>query len=117
MVGGEMIPCRSQKRARGPAGMSVSRHSTWNRTTILERAYRGGTRPRHRHLQPADYRVISTSVLADGRCRVMVETDQPPGCPSCGVVPSRRKERRVQRIRDIPVAGPVEVLRSKYRCE
>jgi transposase len=36
-----------------------------------------------------------------------------------GVVSSRRKERRFQRIRDIPVAGPVEVLWSKYRwhCE
>uniref|UniRef100_UPI0019699BA2 transposase n=1 Tax=Arthrobacter celericrescens TaxID=2320851 RepID=UPI0019699BA2 len=66
-----------------------------------------------------DYRVISATVLADGRRQVMVETDQPPGCPSCGVVASRRKERRVQRIRDIPIAGAVEVLWSKYRwyCE
>jgi hypothetical protein len=48
-----------------------------------------------------------------------VETDQPPGCPSCGVISSRRKERRLQPLRDIPVAGPVEVLWSKYRwyCE
>ncbi|KRE71192.1 ISL3 family transposase [Arthrobacter sp. Soil762] len=66
-----------------------------------------------------DYHVISASVLADGRRRVIVETDQPPGCPTCGVVASRRKERRLQRIRDIPVAGAVEVLWSKYRwyCE
>ena len=66
-----------------------------------------------------DYRVISASVLADGRRRVIVETDQPPGCPTCGVVASRRKERRLQRIRDIPVAGAVELLWSKYRwyCE
>jgi transposase len=66
-----------------------------------------------------DYRVISASVLADGRRRVIVETDQPPGRPTCGVVASRRKERRLQRIRDIPVAGSVEVLWSKYRwhCE
>ncbi|MGO4859649.1 ISL3 family transposase [Arthrobacter sp. 2MCAF14] len=66
-----------------------------------------------------DYRVISTSVSPDGGRRVIVETDQPPGCPTCGVVASRRKERRFQRIRDIPVAGPVEVLWSKYRwyCE
>ena len=66
-----------------------------------------------------DYRVISTSVLAVGRRQVVVETDQPPGCPSCGVIASRRKERRFQRIRDIPVAGAVEVLWSKYRwyCE
>lgn len=66
-----------------------------------------------------DYRVISTSLSPDGGRRVIVETDQPPGCPTCGVVASRRKERRFQRIRDIPVAGPVEVLWSKYRwyCE
>ncbi len=66
-----------------------------------------------------DYRVISISLGPDGGRRVIVETDQPPGCPTCGVVASRRKERRFQRIRDIPVAGPVEVLWSKYRwyCE
>ncbi|MGM7776843.1 ISL3 family transposase [Arthrobacter sp. KNU-44] len=66
-----------------------------------------------------DYRVISTGLSPDGGRRVIVETDQPPGCPTCGVVASRRKERRFQRIRDIPVAGPVEVLWSKYRwyCE
>ena len=66
-----------------------------------------------------DYRVISATVLDDGRRRVIVEADQPPGCPSCGVVATRRKERRFQRIRDIPVAGAVEVLWSKYRwhCE
>jgi transposase len=65
-----------------------------------------------------DYYVISTTVIA-GRRQVIVETDQPPGCPSCGVISSRRKERRFQRLRDIPVAGPVEVLWSKYRwyCE
>ena len=66
-----------------------------------------------------DYRVLSVTVLEDGRRQIIVETDQPPGCPSCGVVATRRKERRLQRIRDIPVAGAVEVLWSKYRwhCE
>lgn len=65
-----------------------------------------------------DYRVISTTVIAGCR-QVIVETNEPPGCPSCGVISSRRKERRLQRVRDIPVAGPVEVLWSKYRwyCE
>jgi transposase len=61
-----------------------------------------------------DYRVISTTLTA-GRRQVVVETDQPPGCPGCGVISSRRKERRLQRLRDIPVAGPVDVLWSKYR--
>jgi hypothetical protein len=66
-----------------------------------------------------DYRVISATVWEDNRCQIIVETDQPPGCPSCGVVATRRKERRFQRIRDIPVAGAVEELWSKYRwrCE
>lgn len=61
----------------------------------------------------------SPPACPDGSRRVIVETDQPPGCPTCGVVTSRRKERRFRRIRDIPVAGPVEVLWSKYRwyCE
>lgn len=65
-----------------------------------------------------DYRVISTTVTA-GRRQVIVETDELPGCPSCGVIASRRKECRFQRLRDIPVAGPVDVLWSKYRwyCE
>ncbi|MEV7638270.1 ISL3 family transposase [Pseudarthrobacter enclensis] len=65
-----------------------------------------------------DYRVISTTVTA-GRRQVIVETDELPGCPSCGVIASRRKERRFHRLRDIPVAGLVEVLWSKYRwyCE
>jgi hypothetical protein len=40
-------------------------------------------------------------VLEDGRRRVIVEADQPPDRPSCGVVASRREERRFQRIRDI----------------
>lgn len=61
-----------------------------------------------------DYRVIATTLTPRGR-QVIVETDQPPGCPSCGVIAVRRKERRLQRLRDIPVAGPVEVLWSKYR--
>ena len=65
-----------------------------------------------------DYHDISTTITA-GRRQVIIETDQPPGCPSCGVIASRRKERRLQRLRDIPVAGPVDVLWSKYRwyCE
>lgn len=65
-----------------------------------------------------DYHVVSTTVSAGSR-QVIVETNQPPDCPSCGVISSRRKERRFQRLRDIPVAGPVEVLWSKYRwyCE
>ena len=65
-----------------------------------------------------DYRVISTTVRrrpAAGHRR----NRRAAGLPSCGVIASRRKERRLQRLRDIPVAGPVDVLWSKYRwyCE
>jgi transposase len=57
--------------------------------------------------------------MSAGRRQVIIETGVLPGCPSCGVIASRRKERRLQRLRDIPVAGPVKVLWSKYRwyCE
>ena len=62
-----------------------------------------------------DYRVISTTITTDGCRQVIVESEQPQGCPSCGVVATRRKQRRFQRIRDIPVAGKIEVLWRKYR--
>ena len=39
----------------------------------------------------------------------------PPGCPSCGVITSRVKERRRQQLRDIPVAGAVVLLWDKRR--
>jgi hypothetical protein len=63
------------------------------------------------------YRIATT--VAAGYRQVIIETDQLPGCPSCGVISSRRKERRFQRLRDIPVAGTVDGLWSKYRwyCE
>ncbi|MET4588863.1 hypothetical protein ABIA70_000441 [Arthrobacter sp. 754] len=50
-----------------------------------------------------------------GQRRVIIETDQPRGCPTCGIVASRWRVRRLQRIRDIPVAGSVDVLWSKFR--
>lgn len=65
-----------------------------------------------------DYRVISAGTNTNGRRHIVIETDFPPGCP-CDVLSSRRKDRRIQRVKDIPVAGAVEVFRSKYRwyCE
>lgn len=38
-----------------------------------------------------------------------------PGCPSCGVIASHVKERCCHRLRDIPVAGRVEMLWLKRR--
>src|SRR6185312_12305255 len=62
-----------------------------------------------------DFRVINAEVLPQGQRRITVESDQPPGCPDCGTIALRRKARRLQRLRDIPVAGPVRVLWNKYR--
>ena len=63
----------------------------------------------------ADYSVISAGTDTNGRRQIVIETDLPPGRPNCGVISSRRKERRFQRVKDIPVAGKVEVFWSKYR--
>ncbi|WP_267784974.1 hypothetical protein [Paenarthrobacter ureafaciens] len=73
----------------------MSKHSSWNRTTNLDRAYRGRGRCCHQPFNLPDYRVISTSIAA-GLRQVIIETTHPPGA-----------------------AGPVEVLWSKYRwyCE
>jgi transposase len=45
--------------------------------------------------------------------RTHVESTMESGCPACGVIGTRRHSLRRQRIRDIPVAGPVEVIWSK----
>ena len=62
-----------------------------------------------------DFRVINTEILPLGQRRITVESERPPGCPDCGTVAVRRKGRRLQCLRDIPVAGPVRVLWNKYR--
>ncbi|MDQ6740898.1 MAG: ISL3 family transposase [Actinomycetota bacterium] len=63
----------------------------------------------------SDYRVVATTVLTFGQRRVTVESVFPPGCPTCGVVSVRRKERRFQRLRDIHLAGPFELVWAKLR--
>ena len=62
-----------------------------------------------------DYRVAGTVLLPGGVRHGTVESMFPPGCPSCGVIASRVKERRCQRLRDIPVAGAVVLLWDKRR--
>lgn len=62
-----------------------------------------------------DYCVTDAEVLAFGQRRVSVEATVEAGCPSCGVISTRVHSRRTQRLRDIPVAGPVEVLWAKRR--
>jgi transposase len=62
-----------------------------------------------------DYRVLSAVDAADGVRQVEVETTAPPGCPQCGVLAVRVHSRRRQRLRDLPVAGPVELVWAKRR--
>lgn len=62
-----------------------------------------------------DYTVRSAVTDTFGQRRVTVESTVPPGCPCCGVVAARRKERRLQRLRDTPAADPVELIWAKRR--
>ena len=62
-----------------------------------------------------DYRVIDAVDLPEGGRRVTVASTDPPGCPECGVIATKAHSRRLQRVRDVPVAGAVEVLWAKRR--
>ena len=66
-----------------------------------------------------DYRVLSVVDEDDGVRRVEVESTDPPGCPVCGVLAVRVHSRRRQRLRDLPVAGPTEVvwLKRRWFCD
>ena len=61
------------------------------------------------------YRVIDAVDLPEGRRQVVVESVDPPGCTACGVIATKVHSRRLQRLRDIPVAGVVEVVWAKRR--
>ena len=62
-----------------------------------------------------DYRVTAVQEAADGTRRIEVESTAPPGCPVCGVLAVRVHSRRRQRVRDLPVAGPVQLVWVKRR--
>jgi transposase len=62
-----------------------------------------------------DYRVIDALDLAGGVRRVLVESTAPPGCPACGVISTSVHARRRQVVRDVPVAGAVQVVWAKRR--
>jgi transposase len=62
-----------------------------------------------------DYRVIAALDVPEGGRRVEVEMTSPPGCPRCGVVSVRVHSRRRQRVRDVPLAGALEVIWCKRR--
>lgn len=62
-----------------------------------------------------DFRVLGASIQAFGQRRIRIGSMLEAGCPSCGTVSVRRHSKRLQRVRDIPVGGPVEVFWVKYR--
>jgi len=62
-----------------------------------------------------DYHVVGAVDLPGGGRRVVIEATSPPGCPVCGVVATRVHQRTWQRLRDVPVAGAVEVIWCKRR--
>src|SRR5438105_2040131 len=62
------------------------------------------------------YRVIQAVDLSGGRREVRVEAVRvEDGCPDCGVLSTRVHQRTRQRLRDVPVAGRVEVVLVKRR--
>jgi transposase len=63
----------------------------------------------------SDYRVADAGVLAFGQRRIRVVATAEADCPSCGVISDRVHSRRPQRLRDVPVAAPVEVVWAKRR--
>jgi transposase len=62
-----------------------------------------------------DYRVINVVDHVDDVRLVEVESTDPPGCPVCGVLAGRVHSRRRQRLRDLPVAGRIDVVWVKRR--
>ena len=62
-----------------------------------------------------DYRVLHAVDADDGVRRVEVESTAAPGCPVCGVLAVRVHSSRRQTLRDLPVAGPTEVVWVKRR--
>ncbi|MDD0856779.1 transposase family protein [Arthrobacter alpinus] len=62
-----------------------------------------------------DYRVLGAETLSFGQRRIHSENTVESGCPGCGAIGTRRHSGRRQRVRDIPVAGPVEVVWAKRR--
>lgn len=62
------------------------------------------------------YRVVDAVDLPLGGRRVRVQpVDLADGCPSCGVISARVHAWIVQRVRDIPHAGQLEVMVRKPR--
>jgi len=71
------------------------------------------------HFNLPDYRVIAVVDGDDGVRRIDVVSTAPPGCPQCGVLARRVHSRRRQRLADVPVGGPVELvwLKRHWYCD
>lgn len=62
------------------------------------------------------YRVVEAVDGPMGVRKVVVESlDREGGCPSCGVLTARVHQRTLQRVRDVPVGGAVELWWRKRR--
>ena len=62
-----------------------------------------------------NYRVTDAVDLPDGGRRVVIASTAPPGCPACGVLATKVHSRRMQQVRDVPVAGAASVVWAKRR--
>jgi transposase len=63
-----------------------------------------------------DHRVLDALDLPGGGRQVLIEsTTGEAGCPTCGVLSARVHQRTHQRLPDVPVAGPMEVVLVKRR--
>jgi transposase len=61
------------------------------------------------------YRVIAGTDGQDGRRVVIESVAVEQACPSCGVLTARVHQWTLQRVRDVPVAGAVDVRWHKRR--
>lgn len=102
-------------KARGPAVMRVVKTTRQSGPTSRDRAYVLAARCCERHLQPVRVRVVDAVDEPDGTRSETVQTTAEPGCPGCGVIARRAHSARLQRVRDVVVAGHVNVLWAKRR--
>lgn len=61
------------------------------------------------------FRVVDAIDTTRGGRHVLIVSSEPPGCPACGVISTRVHRRTLQRVRDVPIAGAVEVIWCKRR--
>lgn len=109
-------------KARGPALGWVLRHirHQQGRTTSHDRAYGLAAGRGECLFNLPGYHVVDAveAVADDGqssRLVVIASTAAEAACPACGVLSGRVHQVRRNRLRDIPVAGPTEVVLIRRR--